>query len=206
MSNYQIPRVDICMADPMPFSQHWEVRIPLSIFDIDLGKALQNSYSQFKPGDLIQVCSYRDKTWSRLTETADFRIVSCNSLKLEAVQITETVKVPAASPEFDPTSKQNLHIVETKGAFEVKDGIGNVIELFVDRQQAEAFIKSYGDITGQPQQEAAAQKAAEDRAGWYVKKSVSGKWTVRNAAGELLREFSSKTEAEEFISPQKTAA
>lgn len=198
MAPYIIPRTDICMADPMPFSQHWEVRVPIPLDQLNLGVALQNSFSQFKPGDLIQVTSFADKNYVRLCETADFRVVSCNSRKIEAIQITETIKVPAILPEDDPKSQQNLQIVCIRGAFEVQDGLGNVIELFVDEQQAKKFIEDYKRITAPT---TPARPAVEDRSGWSVKKSVNGKWVVRNAAGELVKEFSRRDEAEAFIQP-----
>ena len=206
MEQYYIPRIDICMSDAMPFSQHWEIRIPMTIEKLgNLGTALQNSFDQFKAGDLVQVSAFTDKNYVRLLETADFRIVSCFGRKIEAIQTTETIKVPAPRPEMDPSSKQNLHIVsKTAGnqtAFEVQDGLGNVIELFVDEKQAHEFIANYEKITTEP-----PKPVAEDRSSWFVKKSVTGKWTVRNNKNELIKEFSSRSEAEDFLKPTKEEA
>lgn len=202
MTQYVIPRTDICMSDPMPFSQHWEVRIPVTIDMLgSLGAALQNSYMQFKPGDLVQVAAFTDKDFKRLLEVADFRIVSCNARTLEAVQITETVRVPAVLPENDPASQQNLVIKEVRGAFEVNDQLGNTLDAFVDKKQAQAFIDSYRKITAP-----AKPATVQDRSGWQVRKSVNGKWTVRDAEGALIQEFSRREEADTFIvTPQKAA-
>lgn len=190
------------MSDPMPFSQHWEVRIPMRIDAIgDLGAALQNSYTSFKPGDLIQVSSFTTRDFVRLLEVADFRVVSCNSFKLETVQVTETVKVPEVRPEYDPASQQNLEIREVRGAFEVCDQLGNIIELFTEKKQAEVFIENYRKITTP-----VVQPKAEDRSRWIVKKTVSGKWCVRNSDGELIKEFSRRDEAEAFLGEQVKAA
>lgn len=189
------------MADPMPFSQHWEVRIPVSIERLgNLGSALQNSFDQFKPGDLIQVTAYADRSYFRLLETADFRVVSSNARILETVQITETVKVPAVLPQNDPASLQNLSVRSIRGAFEVVDQLGNILECFVDEQQAKTFVGDYKKVTAP-----VSQPVPLDKKDWYVKKSVNGKWTVRNGAGELIREFSRRDEADSFIAEPQAA-
>lgn len=199
---YMIPRTDICMNDPMPFSQHWEIRIPISIEALgDLGASLRNSYDQFKPGDMINVCCFQSRKWERVTELAAFRVTACNPLKIETIQVTETIKVPAQDPSADPTSQQNLKLVEVRGAFEVRDALDNVIELFVEREQAVSFIESYKKITAPKE----ASKP-EDRSKWTILKGAAGKWLVKNEAGEMMKEFSNRADAEKYLAPDKKAA
>jgi len=140
-NQYRIPAQDLCMGDPAPFGQRWEARVPLPLSEIgDLARALHSRYSEYRPGDLVNICSFDSLRWNHLQEMATFRIVSIDHNALAIVQIGEIVVVPKPAPVVVNPEMPDLKIVPLNNTFEVRDGQGNVIDLFVERKQAEVFI------------------------------------------------------------------
>lgn len=195
--SYRINRNDLCMSDPMPFSQHWEARVTVPIDSIeDMGAALHPCISSLRPGDLVNVCSFEKHDWQRLKEVASFRVVSVDNVKVETVQITETIKVPARTANEEAAHQPVLRVVEVRGAFEVRDEKGNCLEAFVERDQAEAFIR-----TGKAgvEKKPAAAETGLDKSELEIKRGFQGKYIVKNKAGEIVKEFRNKAEAEAFM-------
>lgn len=141
-NQYRIPAQDICMGDPAPFGQRWEARAPLPFAKIgDLGKALHSRFSEFRPGDLVNVLSFDSLRFAHLVELAAYRVASTDHNTLTLIQIGDTVKVPKPQPDDAVSAGEaSLVVVERNGSFEVKDDKGNVLDLFVERVQAERFI------------------------------------------------------------------
>jgi hypothetical protein len=196
MGFFLIPRNEMCMSDPMPFAQHWEVRIPVPISSIDnMGQALQTGYSSFRPGDLVNVCAFERNTWERLTEIASFRIVSCDANKIEVVQVTETIKVPAKRAVTREEIAATHEVVKMGTAFEVRDGLGNVLDAFISHDQAKAFIESLQNKAEKP-----VKSEAKPIGDLAIKRGFAGKFIVTTKDGEVVKEFPNKAAAEEYIS------
>jgi len=195
---YLIRRQDVSMTEAMPFQQHFEVRIPLSIEKVgDLGAALQDCSSILKSGDLLNVCSFSDANYSRLTEVVSIRVVSCDRNRIEVIQVSELIKVPEQKKVVDVSSNTNLRIVKVNNgrAYEVRDDGNNTVELFVDEAQAKQFIDNY--TARLPK---AKEVEKEDRANWTLARSKqSGKFLVKNGNGEVLKEFSDEKSAQRFL-------
>lgn len=188
-----ISRNDMCMTDPMPFSQHWEVRTerPIDLIE-NMGDALREGYSSFKAGDLVNVSSYQDRTWKRLTQVASYRIIACEDKKVHVAQVSEVVKVLPPSQAVVPPEDRDLNVVKVRNAYEVRDESGNTIEAFVDKDQAADFVRVSTTPT--------AVNTTEKTSGVLtVSRGMAGKFLVRNEEGALVREFSRKSEAEEFV-------
>jgi len=199
---FEIPRNAMCMSDPMPFSQHWEVRVSIPLEDIDnMGAALQNGYSSFRAGDLIHVCSFDKPDWKRLKELASYRVVSVENNKIEVVQVTEIIRVAAAKEIANPLHHLKLEIRQVGRSWQVVDEKGNIIEAFVEEKQARAFLAS-----NQPEPEAEKKAAEDDRSGYIVRRGFQGKGIVQNAAGEVVKEFRSVKEAEEWLGKKSAEA
>ena len=143
---YRIPRSDICMADAMPFHQHWEARVPVPIKEVgDVGLALHAAFSSIKPGDEVVLCAFDKHDWLHMIELATYRITSTDDNRIKVVQVGEIVAVPKAKKIKALAPGEPLDIKEVNGTFQVRDGKGNVIETFVERKQAEAFARREGE-------------------------------------------------------------
>ena len=196
MGFYPIPRSDMCMSDPMPFSQHWDARVPVPISSIDdIGRSLQAAYTSLKPGDLVHMCSFERNDWTRLTEVASFRVVSCDNSVIETVQVSDTIKVPAKRVESGAEIAAKYEIIKMGHAFEVRDGHGNTIEVFVAHDQAVAFIETMKNKS-RPN----APSLSTGRGDLSIKRGFAGKFIVTNQSGEPVKEFPNKAAAEQFIS------
>lgn len=195
MGFYPIPRSDMCMSDPMPFSQHWEARIPVPISSIDdMGRSLQAAYTSLKPSDLVHICSFERNDWTRLTEVASFRVVSCDNGKIETVQVSDTVKVPARKVASNAEVAAEYEIIKMGHAFEVRDGHGSTLEVFVAHDQAATFIETMKAKAG-----GQAPPPPPAHTGLAIKRGFAGKFIVTNQSGESVKEFPNKASAEQFI-------
>lgn len=196
--NYVIPRTDLCMSEAMPFNQHWEARISVPIADIkDMGNALQSAVAVMKPGDLLNVCSFANHNWDRLMETAQFRIVSGSQRRVLAVQVTDTVKVPEDVVLVKASEVLKLSIEKIGNSWQVKDSRGSIVEVFVEEKQATEFVA---------REEAKMLREIDkkiDKTGWTVNRGLAGKFIVKNKAGEPIREFLGKAEAEAYLEADK---
>ena len=189
---YRIPTGDICMSEGMPFSQHYEARIPVPLSEIeeDPGLALHGAHGSMHPGDQVIVCSFErvGNDWRRLKEVATYRIVAKGKF-LEAIRVSKITTVPAAKPIPIGAPLVELDIVTVgNNNFEVRDRAGNVVEQFGDRQQAEEFRKREMDrgVTG--------------IAGLAVKRAFGGKFNVIDSAGDVVvADFPTKAAAEAYI-------
>jgi len=136
---HRIPTSDICMADAMPFQQHYEARIAIPMKDVgDMGLALHGACATLKAGDQVIVCAYKKRDWQVMTEIAVFRIVENNN-RIKTIQVGTTLSVPTPTTVVTLAPGQKLVVVPRDSVFDVQDGKGNVVETFVDRKQAEAF-------------------------------------------------------------------
>lgn len=142
---YPIPRSDICMSDAMPFSQHWEARVPVPIKEIgDVGHALHAAYSSLRPGDSITICSFESKNWTHLLEVANFRIASMENSKIEVLQVGGITRFTAPKKEVKIARGDPLLVIPVNNTYEVRDEIGNTLEVFVDKRQADDFARREG--------------------------------------------------------------
>ena len=193
MDNYRIARADMCMSDPMPFSQHWEARVTVPIDSIeDIGLALQAGFSSLRPGDLVNICSFDKLDWRHLVETASYRIASCDHGKIEAVQVSETVKVRAPKRNEIASDTVKLKVVTNGNSYEVRDQMGNSLEVFVTEQQAKDFISHTSTVS-------AKEDNSKNEDGMVLKRGFQGKYVVKNKAGEILKEFPNKAAAEAYM-------
>jgi hypothetical protein len=193
---FRIPGNDICMSDAMPFSQHWEVRIPVPLAEVaDLGGALHARYSSIQQGDLLNICSFDSKHWLRLKEVASFRVVAKTSERLFTHQITETIRIPDNVLRAAEEKIPELKVVQFNKAFEVRDQKENVIDIFVDADQAKAFIANgRGAKTPEPQAQPPKQSDLRVEFNKRTKKHV-----VLNANSETVREFELESAAREYV-------
>lgn len=192
---YQIPRKDMTMAAPMSFGQHWEVRIfcPISFVDTDPGAAFHQAITSLTLGDLLNVLAFDTPGESgKLREVASFRVTEKSERNIKAVRINEIFEVPLENPAAKVDGIVALDIVPSGNGFEVRDRIGNVLEHFIDLEQAEKFRDLEQRHTGV--------------VGFTVKKGF-GKWFVCSADGSIAAEFVSKSDADLWaISGGQTAA
>lgn len=204
--SYVIPRHDICMSDAMPFSQHWEARVPVSIADIkNFGTALQTVYSSIRPGDLFNICSMErvGGQWGRLKEIVTLRIVDCENNKIETIFVTDILKVKENRDDPAHVKNSPLEVVKVGSAFEVRDVSGNVLEAFVEEKQAIDFRDRHGPS-------AVALAPNVDRSKWTISRGFQGRHIVKNETGEIVREFRKREHADAFIAtgiaPEQEAA
>lgn len=196
--DYIIPRNDMCMSDAMPFSQHWEVRVPVPIEELNFNTALQACYAVLKSGDLINVCSFERNggDWKRLREVVSLRVVAVENRKIETCLVSEIVKIKENKDDPAHVSNAPLEIVKVGNAYEVRDGGGHTLEAFVDEGQAKAFRDRHGP-------KAMAQAVEVDRSKWTITRGFQGRSIVRNEEGEVIREFRKKEDAEAFVATGK---
>lgn len=143
--HYPIPRHDMFMGEPVQRGQPWTVFIPFPIKAIDdMGAALHSNYAMWQVGDLVHICAFDDRFWRHLTEGASFRIASLDDNKVKAVQIGEVWAVEKPKTARPIAPGEPLNVVPVNGSFEVRDGAGHTIEVFVERKQAEAFARREG--------------------------------------------------------------
>ena len=138
---YRVPRADVCMSEAMPFSQHWEARVPVALDEIkDMGDALQSAASSFRPGDQVVVCAFVSKDWRVLRAVSTYRVVGAGAnQRVRLMPVGEPMLVPKEL-QADVTTDIPRLLVEPLGTgFVVKDDRGNHVEHFVERVQAEAF-------------------------------------------------------------------
>lgn len=188
---YRIERSNIVMCEPMPFNQHWEARVAVPIDELDVGEALIPNFTSFRPGDLVNICAFEKNDWRRLKEIAAFRIVSCDDKRIEAIMVSDIIKVSERKPAQQVVSEVKLEIVQTGRAFEVRDQFGNTLDSFVERSQAEAFM---GQQPGQLK-----PQVKDDRSAWKINRTPQGRFLVQNDKGEPMKEFKKREEAEEFL-------
>ena len=196
---YVIPRSDMCMSDPMPFSQHWEARVPVPLEEIeDMGAALQMACASMRPGDLVFVCSFEDKNWHVLTGTQAFRILSVAERRVHAATVSEITRFGNVKPLVNAPAPTKLHIAQVGNSFEVRDDKENPLEIFISKEQAESYIRN------QPKADPTAE--VTDFSGYELKRGIAGKWIVKDAKGGLVREFPRKTDAEQWMAKQAPKA
>lgn len=140
--SYKIPRSDLCMSDAMPFSQHWEARIPVTIEAMgDAGEALTAAYSSLRPGDSVSICAFTKNDWARLAEIATFRIVKRDHTRIYAMQIGSTLKVSEDKVNAKIDDTIELEVVKVGSAYEVRDKRTTAtLDVFVSKEQAEAYV------------------------------------------------------------------
>jgi hypothetical protein len=151
---YRIPRSDIVMSDPMPFNQHWEARVSVPIDEIgDVGLALHSAYAAFRVGDKVNICAFATRDWQEMTEVAEFRIHSLANSRVRTMRVGATAKVPKeVSPKVGAPGAP-LTVKPADNVFNVCDG-DHVVEVFVERKQAEAFARQ-NSPSGKPAKAAA---------------------------------------------------
>jgi hypothetical protein len=142
---YHIPRHEMFMGEPVQRGQNWTVFVSVPIKDIDnIGDSLHSNYSMWQVGDLIHVCSFENRSWRHLEGGASYRIISLDDDTVKVVQIGDewSVEKPKKAKTIAPG--EPLEVQSVNGVFEVRDGKGNTIEMFVERRQAEAFARREG--------------------------------------------------------------
>ena len=200
---YHIPRADMVMSAPMPFNQDWQARIPVPIAEVgDFGVALQAAYSSLRPGDRVDICSFERGAgeWVRFRAMVSVRVVAKADNKIEAVAVGPVFHVP--DRETGPGTAGDKPMLgvfaNSQGAFEVRDTKGNIIELFVEKDQAEEF---------------AARENQRTATGRTIKRGY-GKFEVRDErTGALIGTYKTKEDAEraaaakgEVVPQQEVAA
>lgn len=206
--SYRVPGGQIQLVAPLDGpGSHYEVTIDRPIKEIsDLGYALHRGYTAHKwlPGDRITI-KFMERVgseWIRLREVAETRVVQRydHPPGVEIAIVGPIVKIPqrkmtpsdAAVKEVAATNGKSsgpaipgdLSVVDVGGGFEVRDKDQNVIEQFVDRDQAREYADSQN---------------AKAMQGDKVVKARGKKFDVkRRDNGEVLETFDNKAEAEAF--------
>lgn len=204
---YRIPLQDLASSDDAQFGLHWEARIPVPIAEIEenLSAAFQSRHGAIRTGDQVTVGAFdpqggqwRDSGTARLREMAIYRIVSKGQHDLEAIRVGDILVVPdeIQAPVSEPPMTLEVVPVETDNgtSYEVRDKKGNVIEQFAEESQATEF-------TGRE-----AGRGMAGVAGLQVKRAFGGRFKVIDSAGDLVETFSSKAEAEAYVSGGKKKA
>lgn len=90
MNEYRLKPTDICMADAMPWQQHWEARTTWPLAEVLHDKFFLNMRTQLRAGDAITLCRYSgtDPTHRnvKLLEVATLRVIEAGE-RAEAVPI-----------------------------------------------------------------------------------------------------------------------
>ena len=131
---------DLCMADSMPFQQHFEFRTNWPIRGILSPKLFQGQQNQLYPGDSIKICRYDQfggsrNRGARLLEIAEVRIVASSreGVELHLCGGIETLAQPAG--EARGTGMTAKH--KASGRFSVLDKDGNEIASNLDKKSAQ---------------------------------------------------------------------
>lgn len=205
---YRIPLQDLQSSDEAMFARQWKARIPepISAIESDLSVAFHSQYASLRPLDFIEVCAvdpmngeWRDGDNARALQYARYLIVEKKEKKITAKRIGEITEIFAGEAEKKPAAEEypeELNIVEVKAegtggkpnvVYDVRDRKGNTIENFVERSQAEEF------------KERETARGAAGIRGLSVQRGFAGRFKVVDSAGDVVREFMSKKDAEDFV-------
>lgn len=191
MSIYQIPSRDIhCVTPEAQFGARWSVRIPvpLSAIDEDVSIALRQVFTLMRLGDEFVIMAFDsdEGAWrenANIRQIGTYRVVekSRDTAKLVRVGFYEIDKPKPGSKPGDIVA---LDIVPHQGAFEVRDRIGNVLEVFRTEEAAIEFRDAYQGATGV--------------VGFKVRKGF-GRWDVLDESGAVRETFTSLKDAEAWM-------
>lgn len=144
---------DFCMADAMPFQQHYECRTQYPVVDVIADdKSFLNVRANLSVGDRITVCSYK-KVDSRsgvsegLTGIANVRVTDVSDKGVVLVLETAPVIVREPKPQPAPELADEALLVKKVfgGGYAVFDKKGNSIEQFKTKVEAKEFSYRFGD-------------------------------------------------------------
>jgi len=99
MNEHRAKTLDMCMANAMPYQQHYEYRTTLALSEVINDKFFLPMRGQLYPGDSITLCRLNSTNGSRkdtiLSEVATVRVISAGDDGVPLKLIGEIVKIEA---------------------------------------------------------------------------------------------------------------
>lgn len=109
MSDYRAKAQDLCMADAMPFNQHFEYRTTLPLVEVIHDRFFLPVAGNLRAGDLINLVSFDRPVGpqhnGRVVEIATVRVVEKRADAVELFQVGEMAKVPRTNGKADHTAE-----------------------------------------------------------------------------------------------------
>lgn len=156
MNEYRAKANDLCMADAMPFHQHFEYRTTLPLDDALHDQFFLPVANNLRPGDEVTLVSYDrppgPRHDARIVEIATVRVVEKGRDRVELHRIGDIERIPrrAVIDNEDPAPREAYVSGDGKAvwnvgarAYDIKVG-GKVVASEPDKDKAAAMAR--GDI------------------------------------------------------------
>lgn len=142
MNDLRARATDICMADAMPFNQHWEYRTTWPLADVLHDQFFMPLRSQFRPGDSITLCRFDGANAAhkhiRLLEVATVRVISAGADE-KSVPLGVIGQVVVIGDPVDPVPQYTVERGQS-GKHRIMQG-DKLVQEFGSKQEADAELR-----------------------------------------------------------------
>lgn len=140
MNDHRAKPSDLCMMDARPFMQGWCYRTTLPIRDVLHDQFFMPVGTMLRCGDSITIGRFTAYD-GEMIESADVSVLASGAtgVRVALKGDIRTFDLPAKPEPAPMTERVYSAAKEFGGGFLVKDDLGNVIDSFKTKKDAEAF-------------------------------------------------------------------